>query len=425
MNGTEQAARRRPQPDARGVASLVEQAHRRHWSTVLAATVRLTRDLDLAEDCAQDAYVQALRVWPDGVPDNPAGWLTTVARRVALDGLRREATLRRKLPMLLVETDVGNDDEPPPGDPLRLVFTCCHPALSRDAQLPLTLRLMCGLSTAEIAKVLLAKESAVEARITRAKQKIAAAGVPFRLPSDEEIPARLDTVLTVVHLAYTAGHTASGDGLVRNDLTGRAVELARLLVQLMPDEAQAQGLLALLLLSDARVPARVGREGELVLLADQDRARWDQTLVSEGLERATNALQRGDDRFVLQAAIAGLHASAPTWGETDWPQVVRMYDALMLRWPSPVVALNRVAAASLVPGTDLEAVLVELDRLVGEPALSRYAYLSATRADVLSRLGRDDEARLAYDAALGLTDNETERRFLQHRRDSRPPDLSG
>jgi RNA polymerase sigma-70 factor (ECF subfamily) len=291
--------------------------------------------------------------------------------------------------------------------------------LSRDAQLPLTLRLMCGLSTAEIAKVLLAKETTIAARITRAKQKIAAAGVPFRLPSDEELPARLDTVLTVVHLAYTAGHTASGDVLVRSDLTGRAIELARLLVKLMPAAAETQGLLALLLLSDARVPARVGREGELVLLADQDRASWDRTLVDEGLEHATEALRHGDDRFVIQAAIAGLHASAPSWDETDWPQVVRMYDVLLLRWPSPVVALNRAAAASLVAGADLAAVLDELDRLDGDAALARYAYLPATRADVLARLGRDDEARAAYDDALERTDNATERRFLLRQRSRR------
>jgi RNA polymerase sigma-70 factor (ECF subfamily) len=403
--------------DARAVTRLVDEAHRRHWATVVAATARVTRDLDLAEDCAQDAYVQALRSWPGGVPESTVAWLTTVARRTALDRLRREATLRRKLPLLQVEP-VQADDEPSASDPLRLVFTCCHPALSREAQLPLTLRLMCGLTTAEIARVLLIKETAVAARITRAKQKIAAAGVPFRLPDDTELPARLDTVLTVVHLAYTAGHTASGDSLTRPDLTGRAIELARLLVRQLPGEPEAQGLLALLLLAEARGEARVGPTGELVLLADQDRATWDRRLIAEGLGRATTALRHGDGRFALQAAIAGLHAAAPSWEATDWRQVVRMYDGLLRRWPNPVVALNRVAATSLVPGADLGVVLGELDRLAGDHALDDYAYLPATRAHVLARLGRRDEARAAYDEAILLTANETERRFLQRRRAS-------
>jgi RNA polymerase sigma-70 factor (ECF subfamily) len=408
--------------DARDVTRRVEEAHRSHWATVLAATVRLTRDLDLAEDCAQDAFVQALRSWPDGVPDNTVGWLTTVARRQALDRLRREQTLRRKLPLLLVEavetSHTGVDEEEPvPADPLRLVFTCCHPALARDSQLALTLRLMCGLTTAEIAKVLLVKEATVAARVTRAKQKIAAAGVPFRIPADDQLPERLDTVLTVVHLAYTAGHTASGDDLIRPDLTRRAVGLARLLVEQLPDEPEALGLLALLLFAEARGPSRLGPSGELVLLADQDRSRWDRPRIHEGLALTTRALD-GGGRFALQAAIAGLHMSAPSWETTDWPQVVRMYDALLLRWPSPVVALNRLAATSLEPGAELEEVLGRLDVLGQDPVLQRYPYLEATRADVLSRLGRQREARAAYDAAIELSDNETERRFLRARRSS-------
>ncbi len=405
--------------EARDVARRVEEAHRHHWATVLAATVRLTRDLDLAEDCAQDAFVQALRRWPDGVPDNPVGWLTTVAKRQALDRHRREQTLRRKLPLLLVEDTVDRDqvDEPVPADLLRLVFTCCHPALSRDAQLALTLRLMCGLTTGEAAKVLLTKEATVAARITRAKQKIARAGVPFRLPSDEQLPARLDTVLTVVHLAYTAGHTASGADLIRPDLTGRAVGLARLLVAQLPDELETLGLLAQLLFAEARGSTRLGPAGELVLLADQDRSRWDTPLVHEGLALATRALP-GDGRFALQAAIAGLHMSALSWDTTDWAQVVRMYDALLVRWPTPVVALNRLAATSLVPGADLEDVLGRLEVLALDPTLERYAYVAATRADVLSRLGRQREARTAYDTAIGLTDNEAERSFLRARRSS-------
>jgi RNA polymerase sigma-70 factor (ECF subfamily) len=401
-------------PDARAVAQLVEEAHRRHWATVLATTVRLTRDLDLAEDCTQDAYVQALRNWPDVVPDNPAGWLTTVARRTALDRLRREQTLLRKLPLLIVEEQAEPDIEAP-ADLLRLVFTCCHPALSRDAQLALTLRLMCGLTTAEIGKVLLTKETAIAARITRAKQKIAKAGVPFRIPTDSELPARLDTVLTVVHLAYTAGHTAIGDELIRPDLTARAVGLARMLVAQLPAEPEARGLLAQLLFAEARRETRLDPSGDIILLADQDRSRWDRPRMHEGLALTAEALSEGGGRFALQAAIAGLHMSAPSWEATDWRQVVRMYDALLTRWPSPVVELNRLAAASLVPGADLPEVLAALDRLAQDPALAGYPYLPATRADVLARLGRSVDARAAYQEALARTDNEAERRFLQSR----------
>ena len=404
---------------AREVARLVEEAHRTCWPVVLAATVRLTRDLDLAEDCAQDAFVQALRTWPDGPPDSPAAWLTTVARRFALDRLRRESTLRRKLP-LLVESADGPDEQP--ADPLRLVFTCCHPALAEESQVALTLRLMCGLTTREVAAGLLISEPTAAARITRAKKKIAAAGIPYRIPSDAELPSRLDAVLTVVHLVYTAGHVAAGKDLTRSDLTGRALELARTLVRLMPSEPEPQGLLALLLMTQARGGARVSEDGELVLLADQNRDRWDRRLVHEGMARATGALRAatasaaGPGRFVLQAAIAGLHVSAPSWQDTDWRQVVTMYDALLVRWPSPIVALNRAAARSLVPDPDLPAVLAELDRLAGEPALKSYCYLPATRADVLARLGRTAEAAAAYADAIELTANDTERRFLIRRR---------
>ena len=274
---------------------------------------------------------------------------------------------------------------------------------------------MCGLTTGEIARVLLVRESTVAARITRGKQKIAGAGVPFRVPEDEALPERLDTVLTVVHLAYTAGHTASGDLLVRQDLTSRAVLLARLLVARCRTSPRPSAC-SPCCFAEARAAARLDPGGDLVL-ADQDRSRWDHALVNEGLALATRALARGDGRFTLQAAIAGLHMSAPSWEATDWCQLVRMYDALMVRWPSPVVALNRAAAASLVPGADLTAVLRELDALGVEPSLAAYPYLPAARADVLTRLGRAAEAGQAYEEALSLTDNEAERRFLMaHRR---------
>jgi RNA polymerase sigma-70 factor (ECF subfamily) len=403
---------------ARLVAERVEAAHRECWSVVLAATVRVTRDLDLAEDCAQEAFVRALRTWPEELPDNPAGWLTTVSKRLALDKLRRETTLRRKLPLLVEEP--GEVEQPT--DPLRLVFTCCHPALARDSQVALTLRLICGLTTREVAAGLLISEATAAARITRAKKKIAAASIPYRIPADDELASRLDVVLTVVQLVYTAGHVAAGPELTRADLTGRALELAQLLVRLMPDEPEPQALLGLLLMTQARGDARVSEDGELVLLADQDRSRWDVRLLAEGVSRATAALRKADPpgRFALQAAVAGLHVTAPSWEETNWAQVVRMYDAMLLGWPSPIVALNRAAAQSLVPGADLVAVLAELDALGKEPALKAYAYLPATRADVLARLRRPAEAAAAYDAAIALTANGAEQRFLRRRRASLP-----
>jgi RNA polymerase sigma-70 factor (ECF subfamily) len=323
---------------------------------------------------------------------------------------------------LLIEDPVAPGDSERPTDPLRLVFTCCHPALARDSQIALTLRLICGLTTREVAAGLLISETTAAARITRAKKKITAAGIPYRIPADDELAERLDVVLTVVQLVYTAGHVATGPELTRTDLTGRALELAHLLVRLMPDEPEPEALLALLQMTQARGDARVSADGELVLLADQDRGRWDVKLLAEGVSRATAALQRatasprGTGRFALQAAVAGLHVTAPSWEETDWHQVVRMYDAMHLSWPSPIVALNRAAAHSLVPGADLTTVLAELDALSNDPVLKTYSYLPATRADVLARLNRPTEAIQAYDQAITLTANDPERRFLTRRR---------
>ncbi|WP_214405499.1 RNA polymerase sigma factor [Pseudonocardia lacus] len=398
-----------------------DEVFRAAWPVVVASTARLTGDLDLAEDCTQEAVERALRSWPAGAPDNPAGWLTTTAHRIALDRLRREATLRRKLP-LLVEP-AGGGDEPEPTDPLRLAFTCCHPALALESQVALTLRLVCGVDVPAIAAVLLAGEAGVARRITRAKQKIAAARIPFRVPPDDELAQRLDAVLTVVHLVHTAGHRGSRTDLRDTELIGRATELARMLVRLLPDEPEPRALLGLVLLTEARGPARTDSAGDLVLLADQDRSRWDRALIRKGLALTTAALRhprRG--RFALQAGVAGLHATAPSWAETDWPQVVTTYDALLRVWPSPVVALNRAAARSRLPGTDLTAVLREIDDLA--PALPDYPYLPAARADVLARLGRSAEAATAYQLALDLTANPVERRFLarRHAELARAPD---
>jgi RNA polymerase sigma factor (sigma-70 family) len=384
--------------------------------------VRVTRDLDLAEECVQEAYAEALRTWGErGVPAAPGAWLTTTARRRALDLLRRDATLTRLLPSLV--TDVPGDGGDPgeldleaiPDDRLRLICTCCHPALAPEARVALTLRLVCGLSTTDVARAFLVSEPTMAARITRAKKKIALAGIPYRVPSVEELPERLTAVLDVVHLVFTTGHTApAGASLVRRDLVERALELARVLRALLPGSADVAGLLALVLLTDARRRTRVAPDGTLLTLADQDRALWDAAEIDEGLALVREALtRRPPSRYALQAAIAAVHAEAPSYDETDWAQVVGLYDVLAQVWPSPVVALNRAVAVSFADGP--AAGLVALDALAGEPLLATYPYLASSRADCLRRLGRADEARSAFSEALLLTDNEVERRFLEGR----------
>ena len=379
--------------------------------------MRVTRDLDLAQECVQDAFARALTTWStEGVPTNPGAWLTTVARHRALDLIRREARLRSKLP-LLVEQDIAREaDEPDqiPDDRLRLVFTCCHPSLALDAQVALTLRLLCGLSTAEVAHAFLVSEPTMAARITRAKKKIAQARIPYRVPDRDELPARVDAVLAVLHLLFTSGHTApTGSVLVRHDLVVRALDLTRMLHSLLPT-AEVKGLLALVLLTDARRATRVGGDGRLLLLEVQDRSKWDRVAIDEGLVLVRDALQGGPPgRYALQAAIAAVHADAATWQETDWREIAALYALLEARWPSPVVALNRAVAVGLADGP--QAGLDGLDRLAEEPTLAAYPYLPAARADFLRRLGRRVEARTAYAEALLLTENEVERAFLADR----------
>jgi RNA polymerase sigma-70 factor (ECF subfamily) len=393
----------------------VAEAHRREWAYVLAATVRVTRDLDAAEDSVQDAYVAALSAWArDGVPDRPGAWLTTTARRNALNAAARGWTLEGKLPLLFEPeaTELSIDEDVIPDDRLRLVFTCCHPALAREAQVALTLRLVCGVTTEDIAHAFLVSEPTLAARITRAKKKIAAASIPYVVPRPEDLPGRLDAVLTVVHLLSTTGHTApSGDALVRVDLADRALDLARMLRALLPEEREVSGLLALLLVHQARARARIDGAGRLVRLEDQDRSLWDAALIAEADRLIVAALRAGPaGRFTLQAAIAELHASAPRYEATDWPQLLELYDALLRVWPSPVVALNRAVVVAMVSGP--EVALDKVEALERDGRLASYRYLPATKADLLRRLGRHEEAGDAYRDALALTENAAEREFL-------------
>jgi RNA polymerase sigma-70 factor, ECF subfamily len=386
---------------------------------VLAATARVTRDLDVAEECVQEAYVAALRSWArDGVPDRPGAWLTTAARRNALNAMRRARTLRAKLPLLMepeAEEMPDLDEHLIPDDRLRLVFTCCHPALAREAQVALTLRLVCGVGTADIAGAFLVSEPTMAARLTRAKKKIAAARIPYTVPEAADLPPRLDAVLTVVHLLGTTGHTApTGAELQRVDLLERALDLARMLLALLPQHHEVRGLLALLLVHHARRDERTDDDGRLVLLADQDRSAWDRAAIAEAHGLVEAALRAGPPgRFTLQAAIAALHAQAPSWEETDWPQIVALYGELLELWPSPVVALNRAIAVSMAEGPD--AALPEIEALARDARIAGYRYVPAARADLLRRLGRSGEAAAAYRQALALTANRAEREFLEAR----------
>jgi RNA polymerase sigma factor (sigma-70 family) len=399
------------------VDEALTRAHRRDRARVYAATARLTRDLDLAEECTQDAYAQALQTWPQtGIPDRPGAWLMTTARNRALDVLRRESVLRRALSLLVPdESAPGLEDGLLDDDRLRLIFTCCHPALSRDAQVALTLRLVCGLTTAEVARAFLVQEPTMAARITRAKKKISAARIPYRVPSPDQLAERVSAVLEVVHLIFTTGHTAPvGTSLVRGDLVESAIGLARMLHLLMPKQAEVSALLALLLLIDARRDTRLSADGRLLLLSEQDRTRWDTGQIDEGVGLLTQALRRQPPtRYAVEAAIAAAHAEAPSWQETDWAEIVALYEVLLELWPSPVVELNRAVAVGLRDGP--HAGLDALTPLLADPALATYGYLSAARGDFLRQLHEWTRAAEAYEEALVLTDNDVERAFLSDR----------
>jgi RNA polymerase sigma-70 factor (ECF subfamily) len=396
----------------------VERALRNDWGRLLALLARLLGNLDAAEESLQDAYEIALTAWArDGVPDKPDAWLLTAARRRATDRFRREATLARKLPLLVPEPpedpEVDLDVSTIPDQRLRLLFTCCHPALPIEGRVALTLRLLGGLTTAEIGRAFLVPEATMAARITRAKKKITAARVPYRVPSDAELPQRLAGVLRVLYLVFTEGHSASsGDEPVRRELCDEAIRLTRVLVGLMPDEPEAAGLLALLLLQHARRDARVDAAGRIVLLPEQDRGRWDAAAITEGLVLLRDAARRGPaGPYLLQAAIAAEHDRAATAADTAWDRIAALYAALEDLTGSPVVRLNRAVAVAEVEGP--AAGLALLDGL--DERLAGFHLLAATRADLLRRLGRDAEAIAAYELAAGSAGNAADRDFLLRR----------
>jgi RNA polymerase sigma-70 factor (ECF subfamily) len=376
----------------------------------VATLIGVFGDIDLAEDAVQEAFAVALHRWPaDGLPPNPGGWITTTARNRAIDRLRRESRGRDLLGQVAAllpgdqEPDVPEDPGAVPDDRLRLIFTCCHPALSTQAQVALTLRLLGGLSTTQVARAFLVTEPTMARRLVRAKHKIKAARIPYRVPADQELPDRLRPVLAVVYLIYTAGLANATDA----SLCAEAIRLARILAALLPDEPEVAGLLALLLLTESRRPARTRPDGSLVLLGDQDRTRWDRALIGDGQAILRRCLRRDQPGpYPLQAAINAVHADAPTLPQTDWPQILALYDQLLAVAPTPVVALNRAVAVGEVHGPAAALALVE------ELDLDGYHLFHATRADLLGRLGRNREAAAAYQRAAALAPTDAERAFL-------------
>jgi RNA polymerase sigma-70 factor (ECF subfamily) len=409
---------------------VVDRLFREEQGRAVATLIRVLGDFDLAEEAVQDAFIAALEVWPDrGIPANPGAWITTTARNRAIDRLRRRRRLRDKTEelgrdaaieaeLVAIESGSGTEDEMPIADDrLRLIFTCCHPALPMDGRVALTLRTLGGLTTPEIARAFLVPEPTLAQRLVRAKRKIRAAGIPYRVPPRELLHERLDGVLKVLYLVFNEGYSASsGDALVRRELSAEAIRLARIVVTLLPDEPEAAGLLALMLLHDARREARVDPRGDLVLLEDQDRDRWDADRMDEGRALVGRTLRLGRaGPYQIQAAIAALHDEAPTWAATDWPQIAELYRRLLAIEPSPVVELNLGVAVAMDQGPAVGLALI--DGLAANGSLEAYPYLHAARADLLRRLGRRSEAVTAYRTALELTDNRAERAFLQRRLD--------
>jgi RNA polymerase sigma-70 factor (ECF subfamily) len=402
------------------VSEAITRAHRDEWARVVATLTRHFGDLDVAEEAAAEAFVAAVERWPaDGVPPNPGGWLTTTARRKALDRIRRDSKRGEKWK----QAQMMYDDDPPGSvgavddERLRLIFICCHPALAPQARVALTLRMVGGLTVAEIARAFLVPEATMGQRITRAKAKIKAARIPYRVPSADDLPGRVSGVLAVLYLVFNEGYLASGPGTgpVRHDLTAEAIRLARLLRALMPADGEVAGLLALMLLTEARRAARVSGNGELVTLREQDRATWDAALIAEGHRLVRERLATGQPpgRYQILAAINAVHTCARDVRDTDWSQIVALYDQLVWVDPSPVVALNRAVAIAELHGPEVALEIV--DRLQDE--LAGYHAYVATRADILRRLGRSQESRAAYDRAIALAGNTAETAYLTRRRD--------